>query len=177
MAYDEVTAARVRRLLRRRKFRETQLMGGLCFMVGGSMCCSVSGKGGLLVRIDPAKSEKVLAEPHAAPMRMGNRTMRGFVRVEPEGFQADRALARWIELGLEAAAARSRDSGTEPRGKDRAPARAEPGNERACRYSFAACRGASAACEQALRPGSKRLAPGSNGSPTAPMGARCAARD
>ena len=110
MAYDELTAARVRRVLKRHKFRETQLMGGLCFMVGGSMCCSVSGKGGLLVRIDPAKSEKALAEAHVAPMRMGNRTMRGFVRVAPDGFQTDQALERWIELGLEAAAAHSPDS-------------------------------------------------------------------
>ncbi|HZT03775.1 MAG TPA: TfoX/Sxy family protein [Steroidobacteraceae bacterium] len=117
MAYDEGTAARVRRVLKRRKFREAQLMGGLCFMVGGSMCCSVSGKGGLLVRIDPAKFEQVLAEPHVAPMRMGNRTMRGFVRVEPEGFQADRALERWIELGLEAAAAHSPAAGTRAKGK------------------------------------------------------------
>ena len=53
MAYDEKTAARVRKALAgRRDVVEKKLMGGLCFMVKGGMCCSVSGKGGLLVRVD-----------------------------------------------------------------------------------------------------------------------------
>ena len=52
MAYDEKTAARVRAVLsERRGVVEKKLMGGLCFMVQGSMCCSVSGRGGLLVRV------------------------------------------------------------------------------------------------------------------------------
>ena len=51
MAYDEKTAARVRKALAgRRDVVEKKLMGGLCFMTQGGMCCSVSGKGGLLVR-------------------------------------------------------------------------------------------------------------------------------
>ena len=52
MAYDEKTAERVRALLSdRRDVVEKKLMGGLCFMVKGGMCCSVSGRGGLLVRV------------------------------------------------------------------------------------------------------------------------------
>ena len=52
MAYDEATAARLRKLLSARSdVVEKQLMGGLCFMVGGHMCCAVSGRGGLLVRV------------------------------------------------------------------------------------------------------------------------------
>src|SRR4029077_19274194 len=52
MAYDEKTAARVRKALAgRHDVVEKKLMGGLCFMVNGNMCCSVSGKGGLLVRV------------------------------------------------------------------------------------------------------------------------------
>ncbi len=112
MPSDEVTAERVRRVLGRRKFRETRLMGGLCFMVGGSMCCSISGKGGLLIRVGADRYESALTEPHVAPMRMGRRTTRGFVRVAPEGYQTDQALERWIALGLEAAAARSPRSET-----------------------------------------------------------------
>src|SRR6185312_13640518 len=104
MSYDEVTAARVRRILAHHGARETQLMGGLCFMVRGAMCCSVSGKGGLLIRIDPINYESVLGEPHVAAMRLGRRTMRGFVRVEPAGYQTDQALERWIRRGMEAAA-------------------------------------------------------------------------
>ena len=55
MAYDEATAERVRKLLSgRRDVAEKKMMGGLCFMVKGAMCCSVSGQGGLLVRVGPA---------------------------------------------------------------------------------------------------------------------------
>ena len=54
MAYDENTAQRVRDVLAGKRAVEKKLMGGLCFMVGGAMCCAVSGRGGLLVRIDPA---------------------------------------------------------------------------------------------------------------------------
>ena len=52
MAFDEKTADRVRGVLSdRRDVVERKMMGGLCFMVKGGMCCSVSGRGGLLVRI------------------------------------------------------------------------------------------------------------------------------
>ena len=104
MAYDENTAARVRKALAgRRDVVEKKLMGGLCFMVTGGMCCSVSGKGGLLVRVDIEAMDRVLLEPHVAPMKMGGRVMRGFVRVAPEGYRTDAALRKWIERGVLAA--------------------------------------------------------------------------
>ena len=80
------------------------MMGGLCFMVSGRMCCSVSGKGGLLIRLGPAATE-ALREPNVKPMKMGKRVMRGFVRVSPEGYQTDSQLDRWIQRGIECALA------------------------------------------------------------------------
>jgi TfoX/Sxy family transcriptional regulator of competence genes len=107
MAYDEKTAERVRKLLSgRRDVVEKKLMGGLSFMVGGGMACSVSGRGGLLVRIDPQAQQRMLAEPHVAPVEMRGRTMTGFVRVGPDGYRIDSALKKWLERGIEAAAAR-----------------------------------------------------------------------
>lgn len=45
MAYDEQTAERVRNLLSTRSdVVEKNLMGGLCFMVKGAMCCSVGSR-------------------------------------------------------------------------------------------------------------------------------------
>ena len=42
MAYDEKTAERVRQALAgQRGVVEKKLMGGLCFMIGGGMCCAV----------------------------------------------------------------------------------------------------------------------------------------
>ena len=104
MAYDEKTAARVREVLSdRRGVVEKKLMGGLCFMVNGSMCCSVSGRGGLLIRVGAEAHERMLGEPHAEPVEMRGRTMTGFVRVAPEGYRTGTGLAKWIERGVAAA--------------------------------------------------------------------------
>ena len=105
MAYDEKTAERVRAALSgRRGVVEKRLMGGLCFMVGGAMACSVSGRGGLLVRIDPAAHERMLAEPHVVAADMRGRMMTGFVRVAPDGYRTEAALRKWVERGIAAAA-------------------------------------------------------------------------
>jgi hypothetical protein len=106
MAYDEKTAARIHEILGR-SATEKKLMGGLCFMVKGAMCCSVSGRGGLLVRVEADAYEGILREPHVGPMELGGRTMTGFVRVAPEGYRTAAMLRKWIERGAAAAAARS----------------------------------------------------------------------
>src|SRR3954464_14569153 len=104
MAYDEKTAERVRALLSdRRDVVEKKLMGGLCFMVSGSMCCSVSGRGGLFVRVGAGARESMLAEPHVEPMAMRGRVMTGSARVAPEGYRTAAALKTWIERGNAAA--------------------------------------------------------------------------
>jgi TfoX/Sxy family transcriptional regulator of competence genes len=102
MAYDEETAERVRRILAgRRDVVEKKMMGGLCFMVQGAMCCTVSGKGGMLIRVGAEAMERMLAEPHVKPMEMGARTMAGFVRLAPEGYRTDAALKKWVQRGLD----------------------------------------------------------------------------
>src|SRR5690349_22570146 len=104
MAYDERTAERVRKALAgRRGVTEKAMMGGLCFMLKGNMCCAVSGRGGLLVRV--GADEKVFGEPHVARVKMGARTMSGFARVDPEGYATDAALKKWLGRGLDIAAA------------------------------------------------------------------------
>jgi TfoX/Sxy family transcriptional regulator of competence genes len=118
MAYDENTAERVRGVLKgRRDIVEKPLMGGLSFMASDVMCCSVSGRGGLLVRVIPETREAHLREPHAEPADMRGRVMTGFVRVQPEGYRTEAALKKWIAHGLAAAAARP---------KEKAPKKAVP---------------------------------------------------
>ncbi len=111
MAYDEETAARVRKLLSgRRDVVPKKMMGGLCFMVAGSMCCVVSGKGGLLVRVGPEGFAQALTEPHVEPMEMRGRVMTGFVRVAPEGFRTDAMLKKWVERGVAFVTAMPKDA-------------------------------------------------------------------
>jgi len=118
MAHDEDTAGRVRKLLSRRPdVTEKKMMGGLCFMVKGRMCCSVSGRGGLLVRVGAEAQPSMLGEPHVMPMEMGERIMKGFVRVASEGYQTEAALKRWIKRGLDVVAAVP--SGSSARGATR----------------------------------------------------------
>jgi TfoX/Sxy family transcriptional regulator of competence genes len=107
MAYDEQTAERVRKILYRRRGVVTRkMMGGLIFMVKGAMCCAVSGRGGLLVRIDPQTHARTLGERHVQPAIMRRRMMRGFVRVTPQGYRTDASLKEWVERGLAGIAAR-----------------------------------------------------------------------
>jgi len=102
MAYDEGTAERLRKLLSARSdVVERQLMGGLCFMVNGHMCCSVSGRGGLLVRVGPDAHQSMLSEPHAGPMEMRGRIMTGFVRVAPEGYRTEAGLKKWLTRAVD----------------------------------------------------------------------------
>jgi TfoX/Sxy family transcriptional regulator of competence genes len=108
MAYDEATAERIRRILADRDdVAEKAMMGGLSFMVGGTMCCSVSGRGGLLVRVDPEARTRLLREPHAQPADIGARRMTGFIRVGPDGYGTEATLRKWVEIGLAAQPAKA----------------------------------------------------------------------
>ena len=102
MAYDEATAGRLRKLLSARSdVFEQPLMGGLCFMVRGHMCCAVSGRGGLLVRVGPDAPASVLGEPHASPVEMRGRVMTGYLRVAPEGYATAAGLKKWVTRGVD----------------------------------------------------------------------------
>ncbi len=106
MAYDQKTAARVRRLLGGRPdITEKEMMGGLTFLVNGHMACSVSGRGGMLIRVGAESMDRVLKEQQVQPAVMGARTMTGFVRVDPEGYRTDAALKKWVQRGLDLVAA------------------------------------------------------------------------
>jgi hypothetical protein len=70
-------------------------------MVSGHMCCSVSGRGGLLVRVGPDAYPSMLREPHAAEVEMRGRPMTGYVRVAPEGYASGAGLKKWITRGVD----------------------------------------------------------------------------
>ena len=124
MAYDEQLAERIRGLIAaRRGTTERKMMGGLTFMNAKGMFCSASGKGGLLVRVDPESRDKFLGEDHVEPADIGGRRMTGFVRVGPEGYRTEGGLKKWVERGLAAAAARP---DTKPKGTNKATRKAPP---------------------------------------------------
>jgi TfoX/Sxy family transcriptional regulator of competence genes len=101
MAYDEDLADRIRELLGgQRGVTEKKMFGGLSFLINGNMSVAASGRGGLLVRVDPTESEKLLKRAHVALMVMGGRTMDGWLRVAPEGVRTKRQLEPWVKRGV-----------------------------------------------------------------------------
>jgi TfoX/Sxy family transcriptional regulator of competence genes len=101
MAYDEDVANRIRELLvDEADITEKKMFGGLAFLVNGNMAVSASGQGGLLVRVDPAQSDKVLATTTARPMEMRGREMLGWLRVDTDTVTTKRQLAKWVRMGV-----------------------------------------------------------------------------
>lgn len=101
MPYDEELADRLRTVLADEPVVEKRMFGGLAFMIGGNMSVSASSQGGLLVRVDPAQSEQLLAEPGAAEFDMGGRgPMKGWLRVEGSAVADDAVLAAWVRRGV-----------------------------------------------------------------------------
>jgi TfoX/Sxy family transcriptional regulator of competence genes len=102
MAYDEDLADRIRELIGGEPgLTEKQMFGGLAFLIGGNMAIAASGQGGLLVRLDPARSDKVVASTKAEVAVMRGRPMPGWLRVGAEHVRTKRELARWVRLGAE----------------------------------------------------------------------------
>ena len=100
MAYDEELAGRIRALLGARPaLAEQKMFGGLAFLIGGNMAIAASGQGGILVRVDPERSEELVARTPAKPMEMRGRQMAGWLRVDAADVADDDALARWVERG------------------------------------------------------------------------------
>lgn len=79
---------------------EKRMVGGLSFMVNGSMCCGVTGTA-LMVRVGPEGRERALAQPHVRPMKFAGKPLAGFVCVDPAGYRTDTALATWVRRGID----------------------------------------------------------------------------
>jgi TfoX/Sxy family transcriptional regulator of competence genes len=100
MPYDETLAARIRELVAAVPgLTEQKMFGGLAFLVDGNMAIAASGEGGILVRVDPDQTEALVARTAATVMEMRGRSMRGWLRVDPEHLRTTRQLATWAERG------------------------------------------------------------------------------
>jgi TfoX N-terminal domain len=102
MAYDIDLANRIRELLAQRPgIDEKQMFGGLAFLIGGHLSVAVSGKGGLMVRVPPEETAKLLEREHVSPMVMAGRETRGWLRVDADGVKTKRQLASWVSRGVD----------------------------------------------------------------------------
>ena len=100
VAYDEELADRIRELLGGvRGLTEQKMFGGLAFLINGNMAIAASGEGGVLVRVDPAQSERLVAKTKARPMEMRGRAMAGWLRVDLQDVRTKAQLSKWATLG------------------------------------------------------------------------------
>jgi TfoX-like protein len=99
MAYDQELAERIRGLLPAEPVAEKAMFGGLAFLVGGHLAVAASGKGGLMVRCDPADSDRLLERPGTSRMVMRGREMDGWLRVTSEAVAEDEPLEEWVRIG------------------------------------------------------------------------------
>jgi TfoX/Sxy family transcriptional regulator of competence genes len=101
MAYDEELAERIRGLVAaERGVSEKKMFGGLAFLVGGNMAVAASGQGGLLVRVDPDESGRLVASSGARMMEMRGREMPGWLRVDAQDVRTKRQLSAWVARGV-----------------------------------------------------------------------------
>ncbi len=106
IVYDEDLGNRIRELVSDQLgLSEQKMFGGLAFLVHGNMAVAASGQGGLMVRVDPAQSEKLIGTGSAEPMVMRGREMTGWLRVPADAVRTKRQLVRWVSLGTAYAAA------------------------------------------------------------------------
>jgi TfoX/Sxy family transcriptional regulator of competence genes len=106
VAYDEDLADRIRELLGMDPgVQEKKMFGGLAFLVGGNMAIAASGNGGVLVRVDPERSDRLVKSTKAELAVMRDRPMAGWLRVASADVNTQRKLERWVRLGVEYARA------------------------------------------------------------------------
>jgi TfoX/Sxy family transcriptional regulator of competence genes len=100
MAYDEDLAEGIRELLGSEPdLTEKKMFGGLAFLIGGNMAVAASGQGGVLVRVDPAQSDTLVASTNARLMEMRGRPMQGWLRLDADDVATRAELSKWVELG------------------------------------------------------------------------------
>jgi TfoX/Sxy family transcriptional regulator of competence genes len=101
VAYDVELAERIRALIAGEPVQEKKMFGGLAFLLNGNMSVAASGQGGLMVRVDPAETDALLAEPGAAEFDMGGRgPMKGWLRVDDDVLGDDETLGAWVSRGV-----------------------------------------------------------------------------
>lgn len=101
MAYDEELANRIREVLQDEDgIVEKKMFGGLAFLVNGNMAVAAAGKGGLMVRSDPARAAELVDDAGVTRMEMHGRAMDGWLRVTARACDDDSVVRRWVEHGI-----------------------------------------------------------------------------
>ena len=107
MAYSSYHAERIRqRLAGVNVTGEKQMMGGLVFMVNHKMCLGLdtdknTGMDRLMARVGKIAQNCLLGQKGSKAMNFTGKIMKGFLFIDPQGFDAEKDLDFWVEKALE----------------------------------------------------------------------------
>jgi hypothetical protein len=79
---------------------EKPMFGGLAFLLEAKLAVSASGRGGLLLRVDPAQTESLVCDPHVRRFEMRGRELDGWLHVDSEALDSDAEFRRWLSYSL-----------------------------------------------------------------------------
>ncbi len=106
MAYSDFLVDRVRqRLAHAGITEEKKMMGGLIFMVNHKMCIGVdidkkTNADRLMVRVGKLPYQDLLNVKGSRKMDFTGTVMRGFLFIDPEGFDTEEDLDFWTDKAL-----------------------------------------------------------------------------
>ena len=105
MAFDEVLAERVRRLLENTAgVSERKMFGGLAFLIHGNMSVGIHGDE-LIVRVAPDTTAAALREPGARVFDLTGRPMKGWLLVGESALGSAASFKKWVRRGVDYASA------------------------------------------------------------------------
>lgn len=103
MAYDEYLTERIRQYFTQQKlnFYDKAMMGGRVFMLNDKMCYGIhfdkkKQMDLLMARIGETAAEELKHKKGCHPMDFTGRPMKGYVYIDPEGFDLDEDLLFWL---------------------------------------------------------------------------------
>ena len=102
MTYNPELAERIRRAIGNNPdVSEMSMFGGLAFLVSGNMAVAASGNGGIMVRVDPQYSEKLVQATVAELMVMHGKSMNGWLHIDESHLDNENVLQKWVQMGVD----------------------------------------------------------------------------
>lgn len=91
------------------RITEKTMFGGLTFLLNGHILVGCKRDGRILLSVGKDNNESALARPGATQMIHGDKTMRGFIWVDPDAIEDDDDLRDWVRFAEGAVAQRPVD--------------------------------------------------------------------
>lgn len=100
MAYDLALADRIREEIGSNpRFTEKKMFGGIAFLLDGKMAAGIV-KDLLMIRCRQNNYQTFLQKPFVREMDFTGKPLKGFLYIEPEGYDLDADLQFWIEEAI-----------------------------------------------------------------------------